>query len=166
MKPFALRRFVWLLLLTVLLTTIAASVCRKWQFLLNLSDSLPQRLYLLHRTATMPQRGQLVAFIAPVNPLYPQGSLFLKQVVGMPGDVVGISEDADGHHYWMVSGRKLGLLQATSSNGIALRPGPVGTIPSGQMAVWTEHANGYDSRYADIGWIDVATVVGVAKPLW
>ena len=162
----ALRRFAWLLLLTALLLLAAAAASSRWQLLLNVSDSMSQTIYLLHRGDVTPRRGQLVALLAPSNRLYPDGAMFLKYIAGVPGDCVSIRGDGAGRRHWMVAGMRLGALRETTSGGLPLRPGPVGCIPPGQVAVWTPHEDGYDSRYQDIGWVDVASLVGLAQPLW
>ena len=156
-----LLRLLCLLLLTFALLLLVAGLGKRWRLLVNISDSMPQRVYLLHRTGETPRKNQLVAFIAPENPLYQDGALFLKYIAGVPGDYVSI----DGGQ-WIVAGRILGSIRQFSSGGLPLLPGPTGVIPPGHFAVWSPHYNAYDSRYQDIGWIDAASIIGVVQPLW
>ena len=49
--------------------------------------------------------------------------------------------------------------------GEPLALGPTGTVPRGCYFVTTEHKDGFDSRYAAIGWICAPRILGVGRPI-
>ncbi len=133
-----------------------------WRFYINVSDSLPNRLYLVRLGKQSPRRGQLVAFYPPPLPEYPSQALFLKYVVAVPGDRIRVDEH---NRRWYVNGHELGRIQRHTRNGRALHPGPDGNVPPGHYAVWTPAPNSYDSRYADVGWVPRHRILGHARPV-
>lgn len=138
----------------------ALHAVRSYRFGLNETDSLPHWAFLTNLKDRRPDRGELVAFVAPPNRFYPRGMPFVKRVVGMPGDVI----ERRGAEVF-VAGRSIGLAKATSQDGSALRPGPVGLIPAGRYFVAAPHVNSFDSRYGEIGLVPQSAIVGVAEPI-
>ena len=133
-------------------------------FLINVSPSLPNWAFVLE-TRLPPARGALVFFKPPASPLLtahfgkdPQ--LFGKYAYGVGGDVV----TRDGRTF-LVNGRVVGVAKPVSKRGEALAPGPTGRIPDGCYYVGTPHVDGFDSRYAAIGWVCGAQVVGTGVPI-
>ena len=55
--------------------------------------------------------------------------------------------------------------KVASRFGEPLALGPTGTIPKGCYFVATDHKDGFDSRYAAIGWICARSVLGVGRPV-
>ena len=53
----------------------------RFEFAVNVSQSLPGALYLIEK-GDLPKRGEYVAFTYQSDFLYPQGTRFLKRVMG------------------------------------------------------------------------------------
>ena len=153
-----LRRFTVLLGVTaVLLVGPGHWWVTRYRLCVNLSPSVAGRFYLLRLGGPPPRRGELVAFHAPATAGYARGALFLKYVVGVPGDEVRHDPDRRG---WSVRGRSLGRVKTHSRRGAPLRRGPEGPVPPGFYVLWAPHPDSYDSRYAAIGWIPREHIVG------
>ena len=132
--------------------------------LINSSQSLPNWAFVIHKTAT-PARGEYVFFVPPAAPLVVRhfGSkkqMFGKIVYGMPGDVVE-HRGADV----FVAGKLVAHMKPFSKFGERLVPGPTGVIPRGCYFVGSPHKDGFDSRYAAIGFACANKIVGVGKPI-
>lgn len=127
---------------------------------LNVTESLPTRFFLI-RHGELPKRGDYVAFRWHGGGPYPAGATFIKVVAGMPGDIV---TRIAGDYY--VNGRPTGLAKRTSRQGVALEPGPTGTLPEGFYYVHTPHPDSLDSRYALTGWVSQTQIIGRAHALF
>ena len=124
----------------------------------NESSSLPDFGYVV-RLGTLPHKGDYVAFRLMNDPFY--GSVtVVKKVGGVGGDVVTALDRA-----YFVDGRMIGNAKPVSMTGVPLKAGPLGTIPTGQYFVYAPNKDSYDSRYANIGWIPAARIIGVAHPV-
>ena len=84
---------------------------------------------------------------------------FVKQVLGVAGDVV--SRDADG--VVSINGVVVGRAKKRSMMNEALVPGPVGVIPDRCIYAGSGHRDGFDSRYAAIGFICADRIFGGAR---
>lgn len=133
-------------------------------FMINVSESLPNWAFFVEKQA-MPKRGQYVFFQVPETPLirahfgkHPRP--FGKLVFGMPGDLVTRKAQTV-----LVNGSPVALLKPVSKRGETLTPGPVGRVPEGCYFVATPHKDGFDSRYADIGWVCARQIVGTGVPV-
>lgn len=126
----------------------------------NATESLPGRVFLIVKVQK-PQRGDMAAFYPPKNPYYPEQMFFTKILMGMPGDVVSHR----GREVYLNT-LKLGTsLDFDTSRRRKLDMVKDGTIPAGFHFVWTPHPHSYDSRYADIGLISDAQIIGRAYRL-
>lgn len=126
----------------------------------NRTGSLPIQDYpliLVVKDGRAPARGGLVAFRPGPNRFWPADSLFVKRLVGLPGDTVS----RVGNTFY-VNGQAVARTKPRARDGSRLEPGPVGVLPACRYFVATGHPDGYDSRYRDIGWIDCARIVGRA----
>ena len=109
--------------------------------------------------------GEYVFFVPPDNALVrrhfgPDSGPFGKRVIGMPGDVVA----HDGS--WVsVNGVRVAHMKPRSRDGEVLTPGPVGRIPDGCFYVGTPHPDGFDSRYAEIGFACRKAILGTGTPI-
>jgi conjugal transfer pilin signal peptidase TrbI len=133
-------------------------------FMINISPSLPNWAFLV-TTGVAPRRGEYVFFNPPRTPLVinhfgvnPQP--FGKIVYGVGGDVV----TRDGPVF-SVNGRVVATAKPLTKRGEPLVLGPTGTIPGGCYYVGSPHRDGFDSRYAAIGWICNKSVVGTGAPV-
>ena len=64
-----------------------------------------------------------------------------------------------------INGAEVSRLKPVSSRGEPLEPGPTGRIPEHCYYVGTEHKDGLDSRYADIGFVCSARIIGTGDSL-
>lgn len=130
--------------------------------MINASPSLPYWAIWLDRTST-PTRGDLIVFMPPRSSLVirhfgAKPEPFGKRVLGVAGDRV-----TEMDREFFVNGRAVARAKVTSRMGEPLALGPTGTIPAGCYFVGTEHKDGFDSRYAAIGWICAKQVIGVGR---
>lgn len=132
--------------------------------MINASPSLPHWAIWLDRSA-VPVRGDLILFDPPPSALLtrhfgaaPQP--FGKQVMGVAGDLV----TREGRTFF-VNGKAVAIAKVVSRFGEPLALGPTGIIPKGCYFVATDHKDGFDSRYAAIGWICARSVLGVGRPV-
>lgn len=132
--------------------------------LINSSESLPNWAFVIHKTAT-PARGEYVFFVPPAAPLVvrhfgAKKQMFGKIVYGMPGDLVE-HRGADV----IVAGKLVAHMKPLTKFGERLVPGPTGIIPRDCYFVGSPHKDGFDSRYAAIGFACANKIVGVGKPI-
>ncbi|MBK7162413.1 MAG: S26 family signal peptidase [Sphingomonadales bacterium] len=132
--------------------------------MINASPSLPHWAIWLDRGA-VPTRGDLILFDPPPSALLtrhfgaaPQP--FGKRVMGVAGDLV-TGEGAPSSS----TARPVATAKVVSRFGEPLALGPTGIIPKGCYFVATDHKDGFDSRYAAIGWICARSVLGVGRPM-
>ena len=131
-----------------------------YKFGINVTESLPARLFLIHR-GELPGRGNFVAFRWPGGGPYPAGATFVKVLAGVPGDVV---TQVDGEYF--INCYPVGKAKSVSRQGTALEPGPTGTLPGGSYYVRAPHPDSLDSRYAITGWVSHAQIIGRAHALF
>lgn len=138
-------------------------------FLVNRSPSLPNWAFLVKR-GELPIRGDTVFFAPPATPLVTRHfgvrpAPFGKIVYGIPGDVV----EHEGADVFVRAAngqgarRKVATMKPRSRLGEVLEAGPVGTIPVGCYYVGSPHKDGFDSRYAAIGFICRSRIIGTAE---
>ncbi len=145
------------------LTSLAA-FSKDHALMINASPSLPYWAIWLDRGA-LPQRGEIILFDPPASPLLERHfgkkpKPFGKKVSGMPGDIVTEKERS-----FFVNGRKVAVAKRASRFGEPLALGPTGVVPQGCYFVTTTHKDGFDSRYAAIGWICAGRILGVGRPI-
>lgn len=162
------RKNTLLLLVGVLLVGLALLVKHngRYEMRWNISDSL-KALFFIVDTKELPKKGDYVAFnyYDKSSQLYKMGLsdapqvVFIKQVVGVEGDVV----THQGREVF-VNGQSMGFAKPFSKGGRKLEVNPfVGQIPKGYYYVYTPHKDSYDSRYADIGLVSIKEVRGKAN---
>lgn len=127
----------------------------RYELSLNVSESLPGTLYLVEKGA-MPTRDEYVSFYYPSDFIYPQGTRFLKRVVGVEGDVV-----RSDHRHFFVNGKDAGVAMTTTSAGKPIQADDfAGAIPAGHFYVRGDHPLSLDSRYAAVGLVSTQMIVG------
>ena len=144
----------------LLLIVAAALFQAHYAFGLNVSPSLPQRFFLIHK-GELPLRGQYVAFRWPGGGPYPAGVTFVKIIAGMAGDTVTRVD-----REFFVNGMPVGQAKTTSRQGLPLEPGPTGILPADRYYVRAPHPDSLDSRYRLTGWISDAQIIGRAYALF
>ena len=131
---------------------------RSWYVTFNWTDSLPHWAYVIDRGAE-PVVGDYIDFWPPENPYY-EGISFVKQVIAGPGDQV----DCVGRRF-LKDGTVIAIAKEVSQAGDPLSLGPCGRVPDGHFFVTTPHKDSFDSRYGEIGYVPLARVRGVARPV-
>lgn len=132
--------------------------------MINASESLPHWAFFVE-AGRFPTRGEIVVFDPGDDELVrayfgeaPQA--FTKIAYGLPGDEVR----RDGRHV-LVNGEAIAALKAETRKGDPLAAGPVGIVPEGCVFAATPHRDGFDSRYAHIGFVCADRLVGIAEPI-
>jgi conjugal transfer pilin signal peptidase TrbI len=126
----------------------------------NQSTSLDGSIYI-HKPGAPFQRGDLVAYRWHGGATYPPGTLFIKRVAGMPGDVVR----RVGNEFW-VGDQYIGVAKPVSKAGVPLTPAAGGVIPEGEFFVATSNPHSLDSRYTLAGNVKQAEIVGKAHEVF
>ncbi|MDQ2765341.1 MAG: S26 family signal peptidase [Pseudomonadota bacterium] len=133
-------------------------------FMINASESLPNWAFFVEKNKS-PRRGQYVFFAPRANPLVlrhfgPDSGPFGKRVIGMPGDMV-----THQGAFVYVNGVRVAHMKPLSRFGETLTPGPVGRVPPRCYYVGTPHPDGFDSRYAQIGFACHQQLLGTGTPI-
>lgn len=128
----------------------------------NLSPSLPGKVYFTNKQdKDYIRNGEIITFKF-FGEYYPHGTLLLKKVVGLPGDVV---TEVDRVFY--INGTPVGKAKEVDLNGNPLKMNSFrGAIPAGKFWFATDHVDGYDSRYEMAGFGDFQDVVGRSYKIW
>lgn len=127
---------------------------------INISESLPQKVFLVLKN-TLPGKNDFVAFKAEGNGVYPSDTVFVKKVAGVAGDTVSVKD-----REFTVANHVIGIAKEVSKKGMPLELGSIGTIPKGEIFVFTPHKDSFDSRYQNIGWIKQDAIIGRAIALF
>ncbi|MCW2393567.1 S26 family signal peptidase [Sphingobium sp. B11D3A] len=143
----------------VLAWSQAADMAESYRFLVNRTGSLPNWAFVVDSSGR-PESGGTIFFVPPANALviahFGAGRpIFGKTVLGMPGEVV-----THVGPLVYVGGRHVGTMKPVSKRGEPLAPGPTGVIPKGCYYAGSAHPDGFDSRYAAIGFICGGQIVG------
>ena len=137
---------------------------RNHALMINASDSLPNWAFYMTRGG-VPKRGDYISFVAPRTPLVlthfgAKPPMFAKIVYGIAGDsVTRIGARV------LINGNHVGYIKALSKRGEPLVPGPTGIIPQGCYYAGTPAKDGFDSRYAAIGFVCRAQIFGTGVPI-
>ena len=86
---------------------------------------------------------------------------YLKTVRGLPGMTVAVDEDGAV----TVGGVRLGRAKTRALDGRPLAAIASGTIPEGHYFLHADHVDSHDSRYAEIGLVPRARILGRAVAL-
>ncbi len=139
----------------VVLVLSYAAFAERFEFSINVSESLPGTLYLVEK-GKLPTRDEYVSFYYPSDFIYPKGVMFLKRVVGVGGDVV----HSQNHHFF-VNGKEAGFAMSATSTGQPIQANRFeGVIPAGYFYVKGDHPLSLDSRYAAVGLVSTQMIIG------
>lgn len=64
-----------------------------------------------------------------------------------------------------INGKPVGRMKPQTRDGEPLTVGAVGAIPAGCYYVGSPHPDGFDSRYADIGFVCARQIIGIGKAI-
>jgi len=148
----------------VLALNSLSAFARDHALMINISPSLPYWAIWLDRSAT-PKRGDIILFDPPPSQLLEkhfgkEPKPFGKHVMGVAGDRV-----TENKRIFYVNGKAVATAKTHSKRGEPLELGPTGIIPPGCVFVATPHIDGFDSRYAAIGWICRQRIFGVGRSI-
>ena len=129
-------------------------------FGLNVTESLPDRLYLIHKGEPI-KRGDYVAFRWNGGGPYPAGVTFIKIAAGVPGDHVTRNDRS-----YYVNGTYVGTAKTHGRNGQALELMQTGVLGANEYYVQAPHPDSLDSRYRLTGWIPKDRIIGRAYALF
>ncbi len=133
--------------------------------LFNWTPSLPYRVAWLQAGPGPWQRGELIVyrFDGPAQAFAPglRGQPLFKQVRGLPGDTISVSDREVA-----INGQLVGRAKTTAHNGHPLAPIAGGRIPPGHYYVQGSSPDAFDSRYQAIGLVRADQVIGRVRPLW
>jgi conjugal transfer pilin signal peptidase TrbI len=142
------------------------AVCFIWtsvhyRVAVNLSNSLPNALYLIDLDAKPEKSGDLVAFEWQRDQFYARDWVMVKRVAGMPGQTVTVKDRSV-----FVDGRAVGYAKTASRKGIPLEPIHPGVIPNGFLYAESPHPDSLDSRYQVTGLIQASRIIGKAYAIF
>lgn len=141
---------------------------RDWRthhvLMINVSQSLPDWAFLVE-TGRFPVRGDYVVFLPGTTPMVrrhfgTQPAAFVKIAYGVPGDVVTRARNVVS-----VNGKPIARLKPKTRQGETLHAGPLGPVPAGCVFAGSPHKDGFDSRYAEIGFVCRDRLIGTAEPV-
>lgn len=131
---------------------------------INASESLPNWA-LFVEAGKAPQRGDYVVFDPGRDPLV------LKHFGAEPKPFAKIAYGVAGDHVTrqgaevLVNGSPVARIKPLTRQGEVLVPGPIGVVPPGCVFAATPHKDGFDSRYAAIGFVCGHRLLGVGEPI-
>ena len=130
-------------------------VTRTTGLALNQSESLPQKVFLILKGRKIHRENYLSFqndwFKAPL----------IKQVIGIEGDKIITDERGE---IWIA--RRVGKPLPHSKDGKTLHSITPGIIPSGYVFTYAPHPRSFDSRYQEVGLVQVDQTLGCAIPLF
>ena len=119
---------------------------------INVSPSLPQKVFLVSRDTSDLKVGNLIVFPRMVDGNYKE---LIKIVAGVSGDRVTIKDKSV-----YINAKKVGILFDRKRNGKKLTPIEDITIPQDKYFAWTPKLTSCDSRYQEIGLISHKEIIG------
>lgn len=127
----------------------------KYEFNLNLSNSLRGTLYLVEKRS-LPSRNDYAAFLYQSDFIYSKNARFLKRVVGVGGDTV-----ESKNHQFFVNGKPVGTALPVTTTGLPIEESDFkGVIPPGHYYVMGDHPKSLDSRYKVVGLVSNQMILG------
>jgi len=150
--------FLFFILFCIAILTISKSYTLSF----NLTESLPNKVFLIKKHSLPKNRGDYIAF-KPKNNRYYKNKTFVKIVGGLPNDTITKYSNRN------VSINTELLLKAKekSLRGDVLEVIKFeGEIPAKNYFVYTSHKDSYDSRYEEIGLIHENEIIGTATPIF
>ena len=158
----------WLLLGAFVGGSVALTGLADWSddhlFLVNTTDSLPNWAFLIER-GRLPAKGEFIFFDPPASALLrrhfgARPRMFGKKVYAVAGDVIA----HDGMTV-TINGVPTVRMKPFTKAGERLVPGATGVVPPGCYFAATPHKDGFDSRYAEIGFVCARQVIGTGEPI-
>jgi conjugal transfer pilin signal peptidase TrbI len=121
-------------------------------FIKSLTDSLPE-----HYFVQLPKRTPKIGDLTVVNNQFYGGRL-IKKIIGQAGDQVSTDTNGD---LW-VGKQLVGKVYPQTGDGRNLTPTQDQVIPEGQVFLYSPHPKSFDSRYQEVGLVQVNELEGTA----
>ena len=162
------RKRLWGLFAAFVAGSVVLGAISDWRedhaLLINTTESLPNWAFLIQRHK-LPARGDYVFFDPPPSTLLrrhfgAKPRMFGKIVYGMPGDTI-----SHVGRQVAVNGHLVAQMKPLTRFGERLTPGATGPVPQGCYFAATPHKDGFDSRYAEIGFVCARQVIGTGEPI-
>lgn len=112
----------------------------------NVTESLPYSVFLVSLDERPSAPGDYLAFEWRRNQFYERHKLFMKKIVGVPGQTISVH----GNDIFL-DGKLVAHAKTESKKGVHLSPIEPGVIPAGSFFVLGEHPDSLDSRYSVTG---------------
>jgi conjugal transfer pilin signal peptidase TrbI len=124
---------------------------------INSSFSLPHYAFWgIKEKPTQLHKGQIVAFSHSISSI-----VLIKEVAGLPGDMIRVKNQ---HIY--INDKDIGEIKKDSPSGSKLTPIREGIIEKGKIFVRGWHEQSFDSRYEEIGLIEVSSIKELLWPIF
>lgn len=162
-----IKRAALCVLATLLIAGGVHAAQAHWKIAVDLSQHAclyPYRWFLVSMGEVAPEPGRIVTFKTQGIPLYDDDTLFTKKILAGAGAHVRVGPDSvsvDGHELPFTEQALSTLAAAGVERDSEPREYQLGP---GQIFVIGTNPLSYDSRY--YGPVDVAQVIGTARPLW
>lgn len=137
---------------------------------INLSSSLPNRIFISNLNFNSIENGNYVKFLNPKAKYY-TGRTFTKKVLGQGGDKIiikkfqNIKDNIQGAI--TINNTTLNVKYKTNKGTlIHILDLKTDTIPNNKLFVYGISEDSYDSRYEEFGLIDKTEVISVSVPLF
>lgn len=141
------------------------SIClvlqKDYAILINRSDSLSSRLFILHKGKKDIQIDSLVAYKLNRNARFSKETIYLKRVGGLSGDYIKVD---NGKFY--NGSIFLGIAKRYDKQGEVTGMQIEGIVPSNSFFVYSLHPDSYDSKYKEVGYVHSDSVLGVAYAIF
>ena len=133
----------------------------RYQLAINVTESLPETVFLIDKKDREVSRGRYVAFTWQGAAPIPDGVTVIKRVAGVEKDLVTVR-----NRTVFINGQKVATAKTHARTGQSLTATSDTLIPYGYFYASADHPDSFDSRYAKPGLIPTAAVRGRAICLW
>jgi len=155
-----LSRIVGVMVVLILSVALFALVGDFIRLGINVSNSLPGTLVAIVKHGQF-SKGDVIAFHPPTSQIHQGSDILIKEIVGMPGDIVWQQDNI-----YFINDEQVGFAFGKTRKDIILHPSPEGAIPAQHYFVSTQHPYSFDSRYAEVGWVSLDQIIGRVVTLW
>lgn len=129
---------------------------------INLSDSLPQKVFLIQKNASFDKGDYIqLSHQSSDEKFFKNGVMMVKQIIGSPGDKIEFKE-----REFFINGEHFGKTKPLSKDGRNLEQNKTKTLDKNEYFVYTPHKDSFDSRYTHMGYISPTQIVGKVVASW
>lgn len=133
-------------------------------FAFNKSESLPYSVFIIKSSNKAPERNELVSFSFEQktdSKVFKDGALMVKEVIGLPGDVVSFKSNS-----FFINDVQVAKVKSETSKGEPLTPNVDRVLLDGEYFVFSSHDDSFDSRYLEFGYPDQSSINGRVILKW